>query len=79
MRFFCKHEWKDMVTDSKITKILCCKKCGAVKKFKLDCQHDWEEFFNQTVVNSHGDVLYNLFHFKCQNCGEFKKVKSVDF
>lgn len=39
---------------------------------KWTCKHEWERW--QTVHVEGGS--YHIFHFKCNKCGKFKKVKS---
>ena len=42
---------------------------------KLACKHDWELWRTINVTETWGGY-YNVFHFKCNKCGKFKKIKS---
>ena len=42
---------------------------------KLTCKHEWEHWQTINVTDDLGGY-YNIFHFKCNKCGKFKKVKS---
>lgn len=42
---------------------------------KWACKHDWERWQIIHVTDDMGGS-YHIYHFKCNKCGKFKKVKS---
>jgi uncharacterized protein CbrC (UPF0167 family) len=42
---------------------------------KIACKHDWERWQTVHVTEDFGGS-YHIYHFKCNKCGKFKKVKS---
>lgn len=42
---------------------------------KWVCKHDWELWRTIEVTDDRGGS-YHIYHFKCNKCGKFKKVKS---
>lgn len=42
---------------------------------KIACKHDWEQWHTIHVTDDCGGS-YQVFHFKCNKCGKFKKIKS---
>lgn len=42
---------------------------------KWACKHDWKQWTTIHVTSDFGES-YHIFHFKCNKCGKFKKVKS---
>ena len=39
------------------------------------CKHEWERWQTIHVTDDLGGS-YHVYHFKCNKCGKFKKVKS---
>ena len=42
---------------------------------KIACKHEWEHWQTINVTDDWGGY-YNIFHFKYNKCGKFKKIKS---
>jgi len=42
---------------------------------KWGCMHDYE-FETKTVVSDDMGQSYNVYLYKCEKCGKFKKVKT---
>lgn len=42
---------------------------------KIACKHEWELWRTINVTDDYGGS-YHIYHFKCNKCGKFKKVKS---
>ena len=55
--------------------------CMTFKEFisaileKIACKHDWERWQTVHVTEDWGGS-YHIYHFRCNKCGKFKKVKS---
>ena len=43
---------------------------------KWACKHDWEQWCTTTIVNEFDTIIGHVYHFKCNKCGKFKKIKS---
>ena len=42
---------------------------------KWACKHEWEHWQTVKVTDNLGGS-YTIYHFKCNKCGKFKKIKS---
>ena len=42
---------------------------------KCSCEHEWKPWQISCVTDEWGRFC-QIFHFKCNKCGKFKKVKS---